>query len=330
MTLYQRVKRKLYLDKTIIFIFACITLVSIYRFYESSFNLDLIDVILIQEFERVIIANQETFSNSPLPDIFAHSRFSFLITESDFGISYDFPHIYDMLAFHPAWVLNSVIDWLIIIGQFNIIFVGALIATTAYKNKGTLLEELSINAILKKQLLTATCFVFALIVAVATFGTIAGHFKFHFQISHVEEMHKIMDIYDNIENLWRPGILYYMQALLGVFIILISGVFFGIFIGHILKSRAIALITLFFVANYFSTILFLYPISPFYFVPRISGYLVVARTFNIPYESFIISLLLLVVYLGLIVFISKKVMGLRLKRMGKALPSKNLKNSSGL
>ena len=313
MGIYNKLRNTLFLDSLIIFMFISITLVSLYTFYSLSFNFGWIDDFTIQISERTIRANMDVFSYSPLQNISIISDLDAHITGTGMMTTpSEFSNVYRHLSHHPSWILNSILINLGRTGQVFLIAVGVIIATTAYKDKGRILEASKINGITKKQILTALCFVIALIFVASMLGMIVGYIRYN-QVRDTAEMHLIMRLYD-IENLWIPNVSYYAQAMLGTVIHLLSCAIFGIFIGHLLKNNVIAIVALFFVTNFFFSFLILFPLTPFYFLFRVSGYFILSTQFLImPADNFILTLSLFILYLILILFISNMLMRLHLK-----------------
>ena len=323
--IYFKLKNKIYIDKYSIFIFTGIVIAVLFNLYQQSPQSFLIgryiqspeplQSYMIQSYERVIQSRPEIFTTTPLQNTTDGSGFSFLPTPADFSGRPEFGHIYDILALHPSWFLNPALNWLLLVGQVNIVFAGILLGTTVYRNK-ELTQGLNAKLVLKKQVITAAIFALALIVMVSILGLALSYLRYHLQISHTPEMEMVRNIYSNIENLWRPGVLYYLRAVPGVFIYIFSGLIFGVFIGHLFKSRTIALLTFFFINNYSWLFLFLLPISPYYFLPRLINYFMFTNLgpLVLAGENFLISLGLLIFYLGLIIFASKKLLDWRHKK----------------
>ncbi|MCL2853427.1 MAG: hypothetical protein FWE20_10430 [Defluviitaleaceae bacterium] len=247
----------------------------------------------------------DVFSNSPLQNIYVISGLNAQVTGAGFITTpTEFIRVYELLSHHPSWILNLALTRLMLVSQFNLILVGVIIAIVVY-NKGIAVEDSTVH-ILKKQILTIFYFAVALLFVVSILGMVIGYIRYR-QVSLTEEMGLIMNLYA-INELWIPDIPYYIQALLGTLIHLVSYTVFGLLIGHILRDFIFASVSLLFIANYFFSLLFLYPISPLYFLPRISGYFIMMpRGFPAnPSGSFALSMLSLLTYLILIIFISKK------------------------
>ena len=312
---YKKLSNKIIIDKYIIFMFTAITIITIHQLYSPHSPSFWLDTHIIRDFGTTIRLNMEAFTSSPLQNINEGIGFNFQVTSELFSVAHEFSSVYNVLSYHSSWILNSVLSWLIVIGQFNIVFAGVLISTFIYRSKNEA-QSLSVNEILKKQLLTAFCFVIALTLVVSILGSVALSLTHsRLQISHAEEMYLIMNLYNTIEGLWKPDILYYIGAVFGTLIYLLSGILFGIFIGHLFKSSTMAVLFTFYISFYFSALMYNFPISTFYFLPRILGYFVmISGIITIPGESLTISLSLLLLYLALIMFATKKLMDLHFKK----------------
>ncbi|MCL2616041.1 MAG: hypothetical protein FWD96_00185 [Defluviitaleaceae bacterium] len=304
-----------FVDKHLIFMFVSIIIVTLYTFYTSSFNMSRVDDFLIQMAEQTIQNNMDIFGNSPLQSVATIHISDIQVTGTAFITSTsEFNRIYELLSHHPSWILNEVLTRLIIISQFNLIIVGVITATTAYRNKDAAIENL-LNNIFKNQVFIVFYFSVSLLLVTSIFGIGVGYFKYY-QIRNTEEMYLIMSIYTTIESLWTPDMFYYLQALFGTLIHLLSYGFFGVFIGHLIKNTIIAIVGILYIVNYFFSLLILYPVSPFYFTPEISGYFIIMPRGlpALPGDNFILSLSMLALYLITILFLSNKLMIKHFKR----------------
>jgi len=328
MLIYSKFKSKLFLDKYLIFMFASITVVTLYTLYTSIFDLTFagwIDDFVIEVNRQRILNNMYIFGVSPLQNapIIHASDFLDLGGGAITTIGpIDFIQSYHLLSYHPSWILNSILTRLTITSHLSLVFTGIIIATFVYRNGSTVPKNMKTRDIIKKQILTALYFAMALLLIVSILGFVVGYIRYT-QVRSTETMQLLMSLH-NIENLWQPNMLYYMQAVFGTLIHLFSFAVFGIFIGHLLKEGLIAFASLLFLVNNFS-LLFNYPISPYYFLPRLSGYFIMpAFDFLVIIDdSFAFSLARLAIYLIIIVFISTKLLGLRLKNISSPLRELN-------
>jgi len=316
MIIFSGLKDKLFIDKVSVFMFVCIVLITLYTLYTSMYaNLEWVNF-FIESAPQTINRDMDIFGYSPLKNAYIIHGSDMQFSGGTISVtSNNFSHTYSILSFHPSWIFNNVLTRLVIVGQFNLILAGIIIATFIYKNKCTTTDNSKkpIN-ILKKQILAAICFIAALLIIVSALGLIIGHIRYN-QVSQTEEIQLVLSLYE-IEGLWMPDVLYYLQAMLGAFIYLLSCAIFGIFIGHLLKNSLIAFIIILSISSYFFSFLFIYPVSPFYFLIRFMSYFIMpVHGFPaMPSDNFMIPLLLLVLYLVLILFISKLIIGLRLKK----------------
>ncbi|MCL2397572.1 MAG: hypothetical protein FWC93_05840, partial [Defluviitaleaceae bacterium] len=300
--IYNMLKNRLYFDNVVMFIFICVILTILYTVYTWSFNflsMGMLHDFSAQMIEQTITRNMDIFGVSPLRGEAFHTMPS------------EFFQAYQVLSNHPSWILNWVLIRATWIGQVTLMLTGIAIATMAYRNKNETSENIKTFGVLKKQMFTVFCFVAALLVVVSVLGIATGYFRY-FQMRGTEEMQMLLGLYE-IEGLWRPNLLYYISAISWTFVHLLSCAIFGIFVGHLFKNALLAFIAFYMITTYF--IGFSFYITPVYFLQGLSGYFIMAVGGfpTTPGDSFIFSLLLLMLYLVAIIFASKKLLDLRFR-----------------
>jgi len=322
MALYNKLKEKLFLNRYIIFLFVCIVIASLRSFDIWHFDIERLswsfEAFSSQEIERRIMANVDVLQASPMqnlslfePDSIIRRRGSVMTSESDFSM------VYSILGFHPSWILNSVLTSLL--NSTVLIFIGILISTAIYRGKGVKSEGLKAFDILKKQVLAAFWLSFALVIVGSVIGSIWGYTRHHFQIRHLEEMQLLMALFEAHE-LWTPGIFYYAWAALGALIILTGNAIFGIFIGHVFKDIVFAILVAFTISSPF-LIIITFQLFPAFFLSNTAQYFIAPSRFMFwPTGGFAFNLSVAIVYLAVLMFISKKLIDFRLKRaVGKII-----------
>ena|GEM_PF-1809780 len=301
MAFYSWLKSRLVLDKYLVIGCAVLVLIVLYQLYSLDYSTytftRLTEPARVERHESLIRDNMDIFGNSPLINApIVSPRFQVTEVMMRFGIGgtgelgragtrfeiiyNDFTYAYRLMAYHPSWTLNTALARLIALSKFPLMFAGAYIAAYAYKNYMRISETQYIIGVLKKQLLTAAGVVSALIFVVSLLGAVVGVFR-HVQLenSHAEEMYRLMSLY-TIEGLWIPDMLYYISVVAGTFIYLLSCAIFGLILGHVFKSLWFVIAVMVFISAFFHyyslMFLFLYPVTPFYLLARVSGYFIMA------------------------------------------------------
>jgi hypothetical protein len=317
---YNKLKDYLFIDKLAVFMIICIAFVTLYNFNGIPWDTNrflqafMYEQSQFQSHESTIKNNIDVFTTSPLRNTSEINSDARQVGIATFMTPTIFSQVYEFLAHHPSWILNSALTGLVSSGRFNSVFVGVLIATILYRKEKDAFKHLNSKSIIMKQIFTACCYVLALMLLVSVLGLIIGHIRYNLQMRGLEETQILFNLYET-EGLWKPNLLYYAQAMIGVFICLFSYTVFGVFAGHLFKDCILALLSLFLISIYFSYLLTQYPVTPLYFIPRVIGFfmMTVPNFFAIADGGILWNMLLLVVYLAITVLISERIIHLRLK-----------------
>ena len=297
--------------------FIAIVIMTLTTYYTSIFfNLGLFEnyELFIESLESLIRNNMHVFGVSPLHSV------SYLIDPdvvfrggSVMASPVEFNHVYWHFWAHPAWSLNEALDRLLIISQFNMVIAGIVIATAVYRNADALGD--SAFAVIRKQVIVTIYFSLMLIVVVSIVGVLTWNLAIiNASTNHANQIYLLQSLH-NIEGMWIPDATYYIGAIIGVFIQLFSIGILGVLVGHVLKDFVIAFVTVFFIFTYYFTFLISYVISPFYFLARITPYLIVRGVALGGAEGeFLLSIGMLIVYLLVVLLLSTLIIKLRLFR----------------
>ncbi|MCL1884228.1 MAG: hypothetical protein FWF81_10840 [Defluviitaleaceae bacterium] len=314
MNVLDMLRKQIIFDKKITFMLVSIIIVALYTFHTSSYNMGRINHFAIQAADEIIRSNSYVFSNSPLQNTsLINDTEVVVVGVGAVTMPTEFIRAYDILSYHPSWILNLILSKLMVISQFNLIIVGVIIASFSYKPKTQSLEDLNTNKIIKKSIITIFSFVALTIFIVSILGIFIGNWNY-IQTRDTEEMSLIMDLFYR-HDLWIPDIAYYIQAIMGTFIHLTSHAIFGFFVGWIIKNSVISIMLLLFIANYFFPLLFMYPFTPTYFFLRVSSFFMLTLGGLPPVSgtNFLISLFVLIAYLVIILLLSKIIIAKHIK-----------------
>lgn len=309
-------KSKLLIDRYILFMFVVIVGLTLFRGHEAYFGVfmqmlsgDPFPEQLVEHSVHIITSNMDVFGHSPMQnmdliggqDVQLSGAGAFIVSPGLFSTPYYF------LSYQPEWILNRVLSELVVIAQFSMVMVGVFLATFIYRRKE------SHNYGIVSQLFTLVCFVVSVLLVVSVLGFGVGLARLN-ELSGMEEMLLIAPLHA-IEGVWEPGFQYYAWALLGAFIHLASFSVFGLLVGHILKDALMAAIIMVVAVSYLFNVLFIHPITPFYFLPRLTNFFIFPIfPVHASNGSFISNLLALVIYLAVVIFLSKKIMDFWNKR----------------
>lgn len=312
----KMLRNKLIENKYISLLFIAIIGVALFSAHRSAFNfwqisLDHFPEETIAHSIQIVESNMDVFGYSPLqnPNMVASD-----VQDLGFGASIVTPGFFsmhwDLLSHQREWILNQVLFDLMWTGQFNMMVFGVIVATGAYKIR---LTDGSRRTTIIKQLGVITLFVAIVVTVTSLLGTAIGSARFA-QISNTEEMILLAPLH-SLEGVWSPDFGYYSLALLGVFIYLLSSAIFGLLIGHIVGDAVFGVLLLTITANYLGWVLSATPLTPFYFLFDIVGFFIFTNTamFETGY-NLVGNLLMLLTYLAVSVFLSKIIMGFRIKR----------------
>jgi len=261
----------LFVDKHIVILFCLAAAITVHTTHSSLFNLFQINTHDVELAMAFIADNSELFSNSPMQSTGGDSNV--VITGAGIMVtSTDIMRVYTLLSFHPSWLLNSALTNIISAGQFHMMMIGAIIATFLYKpdtKKFTVSNYKSHFTILRNELVTAILVSVVFILVVSVIGVAIGYIEY-LRVRHTDEMMLISDLYD-VGEIWMPGVLYYVRAVFGSFLHLISHVLLGMVVGHLLRDRVLSIIIMLLVSMHLFAYMFLYPIAPSFFLARLSG-----------------------------------------------------------
>ncbi|MCL2618940.1 MAG: hypothetical protein FWD98_07825, partial [Defluviitaleaceae bacterium] len=209
MRLYSALKQGLHIDKLVVFMFVSLLAATLFTYFTSGggFFVDRLDYFFIGLVRETVELNLDVFTSSPLDS-------GFLLEEGGRMRAPDvrFSHTYLALSHHPSWLLNSVLIRLMIIGRFNVLMAGIVIAAYVYRTDPLRFGNATAWCLMKWQVLTAVLSVVVLIGVTAVLGTAMGLVMYQ-QISGHEGMVFVRELYNETDGLWRPDAAYYARAL---------------------------------------------------------------------------------------------------------------------
>ncbi|SMP60704.1 hypothetical protein [Anoxynatronum buryatiense] len=177
---------------------------------------------------------------------------------------------YSMLSLHQSWLMNRILLILMNRGQVYMAFIGMIIATGPYGNGMKADDRQNANAkqIVYKQLRALTISTISLLVVGLLLGLIVGSVRYATALNHTEILQYVNGLYQEY-SLWKPGITASITAGVGAFLYLLVYGIVGLFIGHIIKERIMALLIMFFTMNYWFVNALYIPVTPIYYLHRV-------------------------------------------------------------
>ena len=133
---------------------------------------------------------------------------------------------------------------------------------------------------------------------------VLGYFKYITQIQNYDNIDVILKLYDEFD-IWTPNLSYYLRAIIGALISIITYGIFGLFIGNIIKDKVLSLLSIFVMSNYLYTFMVKYPLAPTYFLARLLDKFIFTTQGIISISSNILfTSLIFIIYLAIIIIIS--------------------------